>query len=134
MELFCYGTLIVPQVWRRVVGRLRPARPALLPGYARCRVAGEPWPAVVAQPGAETEGLVYSGLTGGDLRRLDAYEGRLYRRVRVEVEDTEGSRRPVWTYEIRPCYRHRLQRGDWQPVRGSSEKGKLTAHPLWRYT
>ena len=115
MRLFCYGTLMVPEVWRRVAGRPRPGRAARLPGYVRCRIAGTPWPAMVARSGAVTEGLLRSGVTVAELRRLDAWEGRLYRRVRVEVETGPGGRWPAWAYIIHPSRRRRLRCGGRTP-------------------
>ncbi len=109
MRLFCYGTLMVPDVWRRVAGRPRPGRPARLPGHALCRVAGTPWPAIVARPGAVTGGLLREHVTAAQLRRLDAWEGGLYRRVRVRVDVGPDRRLPAWTYIIHPRWRRRLR-------------------------
>jgi len=55
-------------------------RPAAVPGlgaqgYARFRVRGEQYPAILPQPGGSVEGMLLRGLTPAQLARLDEYEG-----------------------------------------------------------
>lgn len=112
-RLFCYGTLQVPQVMARMAGREFPHRVAVLPGYTSLRVCGTAYPGIVARPGAVTAGVVYSGLTAVHLRRLDRYEGILYRRRRVRVENDAGCPLETWVYVIAEPYRHRLSDEPW---------------------
>jgi gamma-glutamylcyclotransferase (GGCT)/AIG2-like uncharacterized protein YtfP len=110
--LFCYGTLQVAEVWRAVAGACPPSEPAHLPGYAGYRLAGEPFPAVVPQPLAETPGLLYQGVTPRQMRDLDAFEGRWYRRERRPVRI--GTKRvAAWVYVLGAGYRRRLTREPW---------------------
>ena len=48
-------------------------------------LAGEVYPAIVEAAGETVDGLVYRGLDGRQLARLDRFEGEMYRRVRVAV-------------------------------------------------
>ena len=66
-----------------------------------------------AQPGAETRGIVYARLNIGDLRRLDAYEGCDYQRVRVVVRLQDGRELSAWTYLTRPAARRTLSSDAW---------------------
>ena len=91
MRVFAYGTLRDPAVFRRVAGSDAPlarALPAILPGFRRVTLRGTPYPTLLREAGAETDGLM---LTVGPamLRRLHAYEGPAYRFRRVHV--TVGS-------------------------------------------
>ncbi len=110
-RLFCYGTLRVAAVVARVTGRRFPARAALLPGHGVRRLCGTPYPALLARRGEVTAGRLYEGLTPVHLRRLDRYEGRLYRRCLVMVRDDRGAARRAWVYLVAPRYRHRLGAG-----------------------
>lgn len=83
--LFAYGTLLVPEVFERVVGRAIESRAALLRGYVRHSLRALPYPAIVARQGSEVAGAVYAGVDEDELRRLDAYEGELYDRRGVEL-------------------------------------------------
>ncbi|RDW93085.1 gamma-glutamylcyclotransferase family protein [Aspergillus mulundensis] len=113
--LFFYGTLMAPQILHRVIhGSPTPQqwqrdllrfRPAVLHGYRRHRVRGADYPGIIreeahtqtldsettkdpgikAAAGASVLGTVVSGLTDGDIHRLDIFEGSEYRREKVSV-------------------------------------------------
>ncbi len=86
MNLFAYGTLMFPAVWRRVVGREFAAQPASVSGYAVFRVADGVYPVMVAAaPDDRVSGLVYRGIDDATLRLLDEYESDLYDRVEVQA-------------------------------------------------
>ena len=85
-RLFVYGTLLVPIISERVLGRPLVGIPAVLKDHVRLCVEGEVYPAVVRRVGSSVEGRLCDGLDRADLDRLDAYEGDLYRRVPVRVE------------------------------------------------
>lgn len=104
--MFAYGTLLLPQIISRVMGRVPPADEALLRGYRRVTVMGEVFPAVFRDPSAEVKGRVYRGIDERELQLLDHYEGELYRREPVEIVVLG---RPEWTesYVLRVgCERH----------------------------
>ena len=71
MNLFAYGTLMWPGVLEAVTGRRLKGVNAILEGYIRLRVKGQHYPVVVPSPGDSVEGILYSGLTEGELRALD---------------------------------------------------------------
>ncbi|GAD96851.1 disease resistance protein Aig2, putative [Paecilomyces variotii No. 5] len=100
--LFFYGTLMAPQILHRVChGRPDPEpwqknmltiRPAILHGYRRHRVRGADYPGII--PGSDDAsssnnssvlGTVVSGLTDGDIYRLDLFEGDEYVKKPVKV-------------------------------------------------
>lgn len=86
-RVFLYGTLTDPGVALRVAGEdlfVRAARPALLPGYRRTRLRGTPYPTLVRDAKTGVHGLL-AEVPPAVLRRLSAYEGPLYRFVRVRV-------------------------------------------------
>jgi gamma-glutamylcyclotransferase (GGCT)/AIG2-like uncharacterized protein YtfP len=109
-RLFVYGTLLAPDVMRRVCGQVPPAMPATLPGFVRGGIAGEPYPAIVRSPGACVHGLLYARVTASMLSRLDRYEGGLYRRCVVEVDAGDGLC-PAQAYVLDPAYAKRFRRG-----------------------
>ncbi|KAL2845996.1 hypothetical protein BJX68DRAFT_128795 [Aspergillus pseudodeflectus] len=97
-----------PQQWQKDMLHFKPA---ILYRYRRHRVRREDYPAIIPVPSASSEsttatpgtattdtthssttntsasvlGTVVSGLTDGDIYRLDVYEGLEYRRIRVSV-------------------------------------------------
>lgn len=89
---FVYGTLRVPAVLARVLGRVPALVNAELRDYRRGRVVGQSYPAVLAAPGATVDGAVLLDVRDGEWPLLDAYEGELYVRREVTVTlDTQLS-------------------------------------------
>ncbi|RAH48438.1 gamma-glutamylcyclotransferase family protein [Aspergillus brunneoviolaceus CBS 621.78] len=98
--LFFYGTLMSPQILHRVIhGRATPEpwqrayltiRPAVLPNYRRHRVRHADYPGIVAghASSASVLGTLVTGLTEGDVYRLDLFEGDEYTKVKVKVKGT----------------------------------------------
>jgi gamma-glutamylcyclotransferase (GGCT)/AIG2-like uncharacterized protein YtfP len=81
--VFVYGTLMYDEVSTRVVsGRYRRA-PATLPGYRRCKVRGEEYPAIIADSAAAVDGIVWFDVSPNDLARLDTYEAQEYERIEM---------------------------------------------------
>jgi ADP-ribose pyrophosphatase len=101
MGIFLYGTLLHRGLLAAVVGPDAqggiPAnihcRPARLADHAVRRVAGETGPMLMAEPGAQVQGTVCTGMTALQQSRLDAYLGAFggaSRRVTVSVTDAEA--------------------------------------------
>ncbi|EXJ92091.1 hypothetical protein A1O3_00641 [Capronia epimyces CBS 606.96] len=90
------GTLMAPGVLYRVIygthdpepwqKSLLTVRPAILQSYRRHRVRKADYPAVLPHEGSCVRGSVVSGLTEGDLYRLDIFEGDQYSRQKVKVQ------------------------------------------------
>jgi gamma-glutamylcyclotransferase (GGCT)/AIG2-like uncharacterized protein YtfP len=111
-DLFVYGTLMLPEVMHAVSGYHGPGEHAILNRYRRRLVAGEVYPAIVEAAGETVDGLVYRGLDGRQLARLDRFEGEMYRRVGVEVlVDAVAVQAQV--YVLEPRFRHRLTDRPW---------------------
>lgn len=99
LPLFAYGTLRDGRLLRRLAGcdAGRPL-PATLPGYAVRAVRGEPWPALVPEPGATASGVLWGPLPLSAWPRLDRYEGRWYRRVVLPVIAAGDAPSAAWVY------------------------------------
>jgi ADP-ribose pyrophosphatase len=74
-KLFVYGTLCHLPLLEKILGRLPDIRKALLPDHAAYWAQGHDFPVILPQNGKVAPGLLLSGLTPGDLVRLDYYEG-----------------------------------------------------------
>lgn len=111
-DLFVYGTLMLPEIMYAVSGYHGPGEHAILHRYRRRLVAGEVYPAIVEATGETVDGLVYRGLDGRQLARLDRFEGEMYRRLRVEVL-VGAAAMQVQVYVLEPQFRHRLTDRPW---------------------
>jgi gamma-glutamylcyclotransferase (GGCT)/AIG2-like uncharacterized protein YtfP len=111
-SLFAYGSLLVPVVRRRIIGRDVKTVVARVLDHERRSIRGEIYPALRPRPGAEVEGkLLRIGVS--DLPRLDAYEGEMYVRRLVTVVLPDGTREEAHTYLIAPEFEDRLSDEEW---------------------
>jgi gamma-glutamylcyclotransferase (GGCT)/AIG2-like uncharacterized protein YtfP len=112
MNLFCYGTLIHPQIISAVIGRLPRSEPARLNGYQIYSVKSTPYPALINCDTATVDGIVYQGLSPGEMQLLDDYEGDEYQR-RQSVLLIGDNRLSAWVYVYKSQYRNRLAGQGW---------------------
>ena len=110
INLFAYGTLMWPEVLEAVMGRRLASTPATLAGFKRLRVRGASYPVVVPSAGGRVEGVLYRGLSHGELRRLDAFEGGEYDRVERTVDGVLAQ-----VYVLAEAFRHIAEETEWTP-------------------
>jgi gamma-glutamylcyclotransferase (GGCT)/AIG2-like uncharacterized protein YtfP len=79
VNVFTYGSLMFEPVWRKVCAGIYRTQAATLEGYSRLCVRDESYPAVIAEPGAKVDGLLYFDVSVEDQDRLNRFEGSEYR-------------------------------------------------------
>jgi gamma-glutamylcyclotransferase (GGCT)/AIG2-like uncharacterized protein YtfP len=121
MNLFVYGTLMIPSVMYAVTVRKFRFIDAILRGYARYTVKGESYPGIIPVTDRVTEGIIYFDVDKWSLERLDAFEGDLYQRTRILAETERGEMHSAETYAIKPEYRDCLSAKKWD-VKEFSQK------------
>jgi gamma-glutamylcyclotransferase (GGCT)/AIG2-like uncharacterized protein YtfP len=112
-QLFAYGTLMCPDIFRTVAGISRRGEPAMISGFQRYAVRGESYPAIVPAPGCEVSGVVYGRISRFAWSRLDRFEGSMYQRLAVDVMRSQGVRLAAQVYVLQPALRHCLDDSDW---------------------
>jgi gamma-glutamylcyclotransferase (GGCT)/AIG2-like uncharacterized protein YtfP len=113
--VFAYGTLIFQEILQAVIGRGYCGMEVHLHDYARYRIRGCVYPAIIRQTGASVPGLLYKGLDKADLHRLDDYESDFYERREVQVEAGPKENIHAWAYIIPEKNRHVLLNKSWNP-------------------
>ena len=104
-----------------LLGRSFASRPARLSGYARFSLRGRVYPAIVAREGSSIDGVLYEGLDGPTLTRLDEFEGETYERRTVDVRPTSttgiatGEALSAEVYVIGSGELHLLEEEPWDP-------------------
>ncbi|KAF5689422.1 hypothetical protein FDENT_4442 [Fusarium denticulatum] len=100
---FFYGTLMAPEVFFTVcygdrdppkaIKDMHTFTPAILDGYCRHRVECADYPAVVPEKGHSVLGIYATGLTDGNVDKLDMFEGSEYfkEKVKVKVLNKDGT-------------------------------------------
>ena len=113
MNLFVYGTLMIPSIMYAVTGRKFRLVDAILRGYARYTVKGESYPGIVPAADAVTEGIIYLDVDELSLKQLDEFEGDLYQRAPIPAETEKGEIFNAESYIIKPRYRNYLSSMEW---------------------
>jgi len=113
MNIFAYGTLMIPAVMYAATARHFRFKKAMLRGYARFTVKGESYPGIIPQADAITGGIIYLNVDEQSLERLDAFEGELYQRTPIRVETEREEILNAETYVIKPEYRGFLSSKGW---------------------
>lgn len=112
-NVFCYGTLEFDNVMQKITGSVFAPESATLIDYARYMVKGAPYPAIIHQPGAVTDGTLFRGLSARQLSMMDEYEGSLYDRVESEVLAARGELISAQIYIVPPSRQHYVSRQAW---------------------
>lgn len=112
-HLFAYGTLMCTDIMCMVARSVCASRSAVVLGYRRRRLQGECYPAIVPCGGDSVEGVVYADVPEAAWERLDAFEGELYQRVRVNAASLDGQRVAAFAYVLKPQFAHLLSDTPW---------------------
>jgi gamma-glutamylcyclotransferase (GGCT)/AIG2-like uncharacterized protein YtfP len=98
MNVFTYGSLMIPSVMAAVTGKHFRVLKACLKDYARFKVEGECYPGIVYKMGATTDGVVHCDVDDRSVKLLDDFEGELYKRISVWVEVDRNGTMSAATY------------------------------------
>lgn len=151
LPLFCYGTLIIPEVRTLILGEVIAERlvahAAILEAAQLWRVKGELYPAITRsndpQDVVSGQLLTLANETSfdwGDVyQQLDAYEGPAYDRHVVKVRlvhtgEEEGAQpawRQAWCYFAGVELRSSLHSGEWSPRLAEHEVSQLGGWKTW---
>ena len=114
MNVFTYGTLMIPDVMYAFTTREFRFNHAIIRGYARFTVKGESFPGIIPVTDAATEGIIYFDVDKLSLERLDAFEGDLYQRTPILAEMDGGEIFNAEAYVIKPKFRNHLSSSEWK--------------------
>lgn len=116
MNLFVYGTLLVPSIWDVVSHFPNPeSEQASLSGYAIYRVIDGDFPGIVetAEPSSAVTGRVIFDVTDEAMEKLDRYEGEFYVRKSLPVTTISNSRVDAFAYVVPAEMSHLLTEVPW---------------------
>ena len=99
INLFTYGSLMLPSIFERVTGSCPQSLETVLEQWKRVRVHQESYPAAYPAHGEQILGVLWLGLSATELSRIDAFEGDNYTRVKVQVRDPAGQIYPAHVYQ-----------------------------------
>ena len=113
MNIFTYGSLMIPSIFVSATGRQLVSQRAYLYDYGRFCLQQDTYPGMIAVKGDITEGMVYFDANNSDIQKLDVFEGDYYRRTPVCVFLDDKTVIGAQSYVIKPEYRHILSDRHW---------------------
>jgi len=114
MHLFTYGTLMFPEVWRRIAVREAVSEPAVLKGFATYLVKDSIIPGMIrSSNGDRVQGVLYRDVDDEMLFELDAYESNFYSREVVRATTRDGESVECQAYVIADSQREMLSDQPW---------------------
>ena len=90
VHVFTYGSLMCPDIFERVAGRLVPCCPAILSNWRRHALIDRTYPGAVQQTGHLIRGVLWQAVDDTALASLDAFESSEYQRIPVEASLDSG--------------------------------------------
>ena len=90
VNLFAYGSLMLPAVFQQVAKRVPRSTEARLMNFKRVCVQNESYPAALPAMGEQIIGTLWLDVSEEEILQLDAFEGSDYQRVIVNVSDLAG--------------------------------------------
>lgn len=113
--VFTYGTLLFPEVFEAVTGRVFVSLEAAVTGLVRYGVRDAVFPGVVVGRNDRLEGRVYLDVDPRTLARLDRFEDVLYERRAVEAHLADGRTLAADAWVVPPRHAGELDGAPWDP-------------------
>ena len=115
MKVFTYGSLMFPEVWQAVTGRVQPSSAGTIRGFVRRTVSRTSYPGIL-ETGREDDivgGEIYHDIDPDCLAALDQFESDFYVRREVQVRDGAGGLVACHAYVVPPGRAHVLSAEEW---------------------
>lgn len=116
LNLFAYGTLMDPEIMRKVALELPRREPGILRDHERKALRGRTYPGLRPKLGGSVEGILYWEVPPPAWERLDRFEGEMYIRTEVAVLVRGGRMVAAWTYRIASGFEGELEDMEWDFV------------------
>jgi gamma-glutamylcyclotransferase (GGCT)/AIG2-like uncharacterized protein YtfP len=113
INLFTYGSLMCSDIMFKVAGFRVDFSQANLNNFFRSKIRDEEYPGIVPQMGYQVPGVLYFDLSHETMKRLDIFEGELYRRQEVDVIIENHGSATAMTYVVKPQFRDLLTAEEW---------------------
>lgn len=112
MNLFVYGTLMLPEIWHKVTRENKSHEKALLNGFFRSKLKGEVYPGIYRKNGCSVNGLIYYDVSHFTIEKLDMFEGERYRRIKVNAT-VNGQSVQTETYVLSTNFHYLITEEEW---------------------
>jgi gamma-glutamylcyclotransferase (GGCT)/AIG2-like uncharacterized protein YtfP len=112
INVFTYGTLMVEEVWFKVLKTKHKSKAGTLVGFERKKLSGKTYPGMVKNNNAKTEGVIYFDISIDELASLDDFEGEEYTREKVSVSSGDKTIE-CFAYIYKDEYKSNILPAEW---------------------
>ena len=84
-QVFVYGSLLFPEITKKLTGKSFKTLPAIVEGYKMYCVKGCDYPAIVRENGTFTNGKVLLDVEESDILKMSFFEGDEYEKKKISV-------------------------------------------------
>ncbi|MDH3649393.1 MAG: gamma-glutamylcyclotransferase [Saprospiraceae bacterium] len=133
-DLFTYGTLMVPAVWRSVVEDRYRSQTAWLSDFQRLTLKNQVYPSLIPAADQIVQGVLYLDISPDDLCRIDDFEGNMYERIGVGCTMGKNESVKAQTYLLRNEFHHLVSQQIWSLSKFLEQGGLdrfLEDYPGW---
>lgn len=102
INLFAYGTFLVPNVMHTVCDAVFESVEACAEGYARVQLKNKVYPAMLEDKDSMVDGQLYMNVDDRSVKRLDYFEGKEYIKKTIQVELPNRKKMDALAYIISP--------------------------------
>ena len=113
MNVFVSGPLMFRDVVKAVTGKTFHVQCGLLNGYAQFLIGDEGQSALIPFPDRVVTGVVYLEVDDTSLLKLDAFQGRRFKRREVSIEAENGEWLEAEAYELNLNHKTLLTAKEW---------------------
>lgn len=113
VSLFTYGTLMLPEIFDLIVGRICHGEDAILHNFKRRKIRNESYPGITPAPGEKVDGKIYHLLHADEINKLTVFEGDAYELLPVSVRLKEVGDLDCLTYSIKEKYLFLMTDHEW---------------------
>lgn len=117
---FVYGTLMFEPIIEALLGRIPENKPFRLHGYRRFRVPEQTYPAILPDPTAFVDGILYFAITFEEKKILDAYERDAYQTEYID----DGKEGRIYFYVFKQHFSNLSALQKWDKSIFDAEKQK----------
>lgn len=103
-KLFVYGTLMIPEIFKKVTGREPDFQHGKLRNYRRISLQNRYYPGLIYEQDDSTEGFLVIINDEREWNILVQYEGSEYKLNEVEVEMQNSSKEKAWVFTLNENY------------------------------
>ncbi len=114
VNIFAYGTLMLPEIVEALTGKCFTPRTAVLCGYSCYAFKDKCYPGIVEEKDGRVEGVFYHDIDERSLSIFDWFEDTLYER-RLLTITVDGKNTQAFAYVVHEKYRHELDTVFWSP-------------------